>query len=626
MLLQVSLSLNIFEHFTYEYTGNESDLEPGMRVVVPVGNRITTGWVSATHSLFSGKVKKVIGTVKGNYITDRYLRFARAVSESYFVSLGTILDYSLAPGNKSLYKLFFNHNGEIKKLSGFTLKELAQLSKDQPLRFFFKNVEALRLGEKNNGIHTPGSQPNRFILAYDRLKAYQNIINTCLTENHCVLLIVPDGLTAGFYKDLIDQSDLYYSMIKARQRQEIWLKYGQGKEGVVIGGLLAVMLPVKNLGCVISERAGSFLYQKRSFTTFNINHIAALRAETHDLPFIEGFSTFTSKGYMNRKHLHIDDIRNDKNINLEVRRLPSREKGVPESLIELLKSYYSQKKRILLIVNKKKSSQYLFCQKCKKIQRCPSCSGLLNVRGDVEIRCTRCELKSVQLQRCTICGNNLVCIQDISIASIKEMIKRKLSERDILTVTADDLNEVNEIIERIKENRIIISTPVLINPFFKNIFDVIVYLRPESIFNMNEYNTGEMIFSTISELKELIKTGGFIDVFSIFHFHYSLKLINQEEEFFKRELKYREWFLLPPGYNVYTLEIRSKALKTLGSDMRDIYSRFKNTLNIKQIYLESRHKIRGNFKGKIEIHCLPELIVTSGLLKKKNIRLELVAN
>ena len=92
-----------------------------------------------------------------------------------------------------------------------------------------------------------------------------------------------------------------------------------------------------------------------------------------------------------------------------------------------------------------------------------------------------------------------------------------------------------------------------------------------------------------------------------------------------RELKYRKWFLLPPYYNVYTLEVKAGDLKTLGAEMRSIYLTYKEILNIKQIYLLSRKKIRGKFKGQVEIHASPQTIKKTSILKKKNVSIKIVA-
>jgi primosomal protein N' len=124
----------------------------------------------------------------------------------------------------------------------------------------------------------------------------------------------------------------------------------------------------------------------------------------------------------------------------------------------------------------------------------------------------------------------------------------------------------------------------------------------------------------------MVKPGGKIHIFSTFHFHYSLKLIDDETGFFERELKYRDWFHLPPFYNVYHITVRGKEMRKLAGVMRGIYQRFKEPLKIKRVYLTSRQPGRGmyKYKGILEAHALPEAILASGLLQNRDISFDLV--
>ena len=123
------------------------------------------------------------------------------------------------------------------------------------------------------------------------------------------MITVPDNLTADFFKRNLEFCEIYNSTVKIKEREKIWKECRNGKTGVVVGGLSAVMLPVKNLGCIISERAGSFVYQKSSFSDFNINHIAGIRAKKARIPFIQGFSTYTSDSFLNKNRQLIDEKR-----------------------------------------------------------------------------------------------------------------------------------------------------------------------------------------------------------------------------------------------------------------------------------------------------------------------------
>jgi primosomal protein N' len=623
MRIQVALSINIFDQFTYEFEGNVQENNIGKRILVPFGNRLMPAWIVNTRSEYSGKVKRVVGIIDQIPVSAEYFSFAMAVSRSYFSSLGTLLDYSLSPRRKSTNNLFCAVDDKIIGLKKLSLKEAEALSRKQPLRFFYKQAPAESPEQVKPINEISRCHEKRAIIGYDRIEQYREICREYLKRDQSVMITVPDRLTAEYIRQHIPESDLYYSQVKLSQRERIWARYTNGSPGILTGGLSAVMLPVENLGCIISERAGSFVYQKTPFAEFDINHLARIRSEQYSLPIVEGLSALTSRIYLNRDRIHIED-RREKKVDVQVSSLTRKQQGLPDQLIEWLKKRYVEGGRILVIMNKKKSSDFLFCRKCRKIQMCPSCGGIVLIRSDVQVTCTRCDLKLKNVNVCSTCKAALDRIKDPSIASLRETIWKKISESGIVSISADDLKDIGEVVRRIEKSRITVATPVLVNPLFKNMFDCIAYFRPESVFSMNEYNTGELIFSMVAELKEMIRTDGVIQIFSVFHFHYALKLIESENDFFKREMKYREWFLLPPFYQVYTLEIKSGSLRKLGARMRELHTQFRSMLNISHVFLVSRTKTRGNYKGKMEIHSDPDTIRKSGILNGKDIRLQVV--
>ena len=433
-------------------------------------------------------------------------------------------------------------------------------------------------------------------------------------------------MTAAFIKEKLGEVDIYNSEIKPSERDVIWEQYALGgKAGVVVGGLSAVMLPIKNLGVVIIERAGSIAYKRNYFSRYHINLLARMRAKHFKIPLVEGFSTFTMQAYCDRSSVSIIDNREEK-IPVEVRNVKGGGRGIPDNFLELVSEYFDRGKKILIILNKKESFNFLFCQKCQKVLRCPRCDRFIDVDQQSNIKCSHCGFEKSSQIYCNKCGEPVAIVEDISIASVKKAVKTRIAETGIMTLSSEGLkdNHIYSLMKHIEDSKIIISTPAILNPFFNRIFDAVIYIRPESYFNIDQYDAAEKIFSMVAELRELVKPGGQLDIFSIFHFHYSLKLLNDEEGFFDREIKYREWFHLPPFANVYHIEIKAKNLRKLGKEMREIYKKFKTPLNIKRIYLNGRAAVRGVFKGTIESHSQPDAIRESGLLDKRDIFIDLV--
>jgi primosomal protein N' len=641
MLVQVSLSLNIFDDLTYNYTGEPAFLKPGLRVVVPLGNRLTMGWITDTRSQYRGRVKDIIAVIGDDYVPDgRFMAFLSAVSNLYFTSLGTLLDGSLPPAKKSIGSLYFENKetGKIEKLNKYSFNELQQLSKGGAIPCFYgaKNRDAVFPGSVVREPEPCAAPGHRFLVSFQREPHYREMIVECLGRGRSVLMTVPDSLTAAFLKERLEELeigggiDIYNSEVKPKDRGALWEAYAiKGKTGVVVGGQSAVLLPIGNLGLIISDCAGSSIYKRSFFSPYNVNVLSRLRTSHFNIPLVEGFSTRTIYAHRDRSNISIEDKREQEEkagLTVDVRMIKSKTRGIPEAFPELLNTYYRENKKILVVLNRKESVNFLFCDKCKKMRRCPSCGGYIDVDDLFNIKCRRCGREIESHTHCSECGETLNLVEDISIASVKKLIKHSVVETGIMSLSSAGLKEehIHSVLKRVHGSKIVIATPVIVNPFFNDIFDVIIYLRPESLFNLDEYDAAEKIFSMVSRFKEMVKSGGSIDVFSTFHFHYSLKLVNDEQGFFDREMKYREWFDLPPFCNVYHIEVKGRRLRELAAAMRGIYTKFKGPLKIKRAYLSTRQAVRGAYKGVLEAHAQPEAVIKSGLLRKRDISVELV--
>ncbi|HEX3073535.1 MAG TPA: hypothetical protein VHP30_07980, partial [Ignavibacteriales bacterium] len=561
MIVQVSPSLNIFETLSYRYTGEHALLKPGLRVIIPLGKHITPGWVIDTHSHFKGKVKDIIGVVRDEYLPGKqYLAFVKAVSGIYFTSVGSLLDAALPPSRKPISAIYFENkekDGKVEKLNIYSYEELQRMSSAGAIDVFYKSRNIAPAVSSRHSLpdaeynimtskHDFGreTRENRFIIGFHRDARYREIIHDCLNHGKSVLITVPDNLTAAYLAQKLapDIVDLYNSEIKPKDRETLWHDYAlAGKAGVIMGGQSAVLLPISNLGAVICERAGSSIYGRNYFSRYNVRFLAELRALHYNVSLMEGFSTHTVRSFHERSQIFIEDKREEK-IAAEVRMVRSGTRGIPADFIELLNHYFLENKKILVVLNKKESFNFLYCGKCKKVLRCPSCDGSIEVDAEFNLKCVRCGLEKKSHLSCDQCGEALALIEDISIASLSKALKQQVVETGIMTLSAEGLKEEHmySLLRRIEDSKIIISTPVILNPVFNNMFDAVIYMRPESYFNIDEYDAAEKIFYMAAELRELIKKGGKLDIFSTFHFHYSLKLINDEEGFFGRELKYRE--------------------------------------------------------------------------------------
>jgi len=621
--ISVSLAYNLPEPLTYRVENAPDGLRPGARVLVPLGKRIALGWVLDLDSPYGGRLKSIVGVIDDPFrpSTD-LLEFARQTAAAYFASAGSVLDHGLPPSQKNLKNLRLEADGRARKLTEFLPGQLEKMAAAGPLRFFFKTA-----GDAAPAAAVPhpgGEAPiPRLLLGPGRDSEYLEMCRQTLAGGRSVILLVPDNATAGYWQSVIPGLDPYHSEAKTATRESIWRQYRQGKIGVVCGGLSALLLPLAAPGLLIVDRSSSPLYQRGFASPFKIDHLAAIRARTGRIPLLRGAAAHSCSTYWSRAEQQVVDKRREHGTACLIHALKGREHGIPADIVELIRQNVLEKKKTLVLVNRIQPALHLYCGQCRKIAACPRCGGILQVDDAQAASCRRCTFRKDVLRDCPRCGKSLVLLHDISIDSLSRAVERAVGEQAALVLTAADLKAAAPAVAAVRSSPVVIASPAALNPFFREAFAVVIYIRPESLFSMEEFYAAEMIYATGAEIRETLEPGGALHVFSVFHFHYALQFLMDEEKFFERELKYRQWFILPPIASVYQLELKGDSLRSLGAAMRALNLAHKDDLQVKRIYLVSRQPQRGTYRGILELHTSAERIAQAGLhrIRKSSLRL-----
>jgi primosomal protein N' len=624
--ISVSLSYNIFEPLTYQVAAGALEVRLGSRVLVPLGRRLALGWVVGLDSPYGGRLKGIIGIIDDPFCPDEgLLEFARQAGAAYFASAGSLLDHCLPPSQRSPKSLRLESGGRERKLSEFAAEELGKLAVSGPLRLFFKTaspagVPAGAGTQAPPGAGTPrksGIQPPALLLAPQREREYRDWCEEVVTGGGSVILVVPDNATAHYWQKAIPGIDPYHSGIKAASREKTWQKYRLGKHGIVCGGISALMLPLAKPGLLILDRAASSLYQRGLGTPFHVDQLAEIRAKTAGIPLARGGDSHSCATYAKREDAGLGDRRQQRGLSCQVHMLKAGKHGLPAEIVELIRGNYLAKKKTLVLVNRIQPSTLLFCESCRRIAACPRCGGALQVGDSRQASCRRCAYRKEDLAGCPRCGQSLAPLHDISIESLSVAVARVSGESEVLALTAAELKDPERAVAAVRAHPIVIATMAALNPFFAGLFASALWVKPESFFNMEEYNAAEMIHASGAEIAATLGAGGELHVFSVFHFHHALRTLMDEAAFFEREMKYRQWFMLPPFASVYELELRDASLRSLGAAMRMLSGKYRDDLQIKRIYLASRQPQRGAFRGILELHATAEKIAGAGLQRIK---------
>lgn len=631
MKVEVALSLNTLENFSYELRGDIDSVYIGMRVIVPVWNRLASGWIVNTESEYQGKVKPVLGIIEDEYVPDeRFLRFINEVADTFLISTGKLLDSSLSPAMRSQAGLLCRMGDGNFPVFKKTVKELEKIGNGSTLRLYYKKKSG---EEYKNRKYVPEQTETSFdpehivYLNHYRKDYYNKIWNGEKSRGRTPLILLPNNLSMERYEYELNDLKIYNSTVKAGRREELWTMARKGDPVFIGGGESSLFLPVINPGTIIIEKPGSFFYGRNIASGIDLRKVARIKARLMGVDLIEGSTGLTSFHYHNRKSLKINDKRGEHINSISVKKLEPGTRIPPEQVIEVILDHFVKGERVLVIVSRKGSQKFLFCPECKVIYKCPSCGGSVTITSDGDMICPSCSFSSSEVKKCNKCDSALKVIEDLSVSSLKKQLAEKAGSQYVISFN-DKKKENGEKLKRTEpsEKGIVILTPVESGSIPEQAFDHVVIIKPESFFDLNKYNGGEQIYLFVREMGEALIPNGKIDVFSVFHFHYCMKKINEEKQFLERELKYRELFQLPPYFEVFDLKLSDRDIRKLGKKMRDVVDNFNGFFSIKKSYLISRSKIRGFYQGNIRIHTEQDKLSASGIMKVSGIKIKGINN
>lgn len=625
MQVHVALSLNLTEPLTYSIP--ESGLDQmglGSRVIVPIGNRLDTGWIVSLSSSYSGRTRPVAGWIRDSFrLPPLYLEFVLQAARRYLLAPGVLMDQALSPRRRNRRQIRMVVDGKPgSALATVKLQELKKADRHLPLEF---GIFSRNLGDPGSVLpttETGAGFSERLILDYERSPDYQEIVDSCLQKGLSALFLTPDTRGA---EELVSQSEgmvSYHSLLPVGRREDIWTRAVAGEAMAVAGGQSALMLPFSRLGIVVVEQPSAWLNRPGGREAGPGPELARLRAAVQQIPFIQGDHTYPLAVFRRRSFVAVQDRRGEKRVETEVIALPPGSPGIPQTLLQRISKHLDEGRRVLVLVNRVQGEDYLFCPHCRQIARCPHCRTIILPGKGTEIAkaCPECGGIRKPEQTCYRCKNELVRVPRGNLTSLRDEVhKRILGEKPPLITADSDPGDIAAAAS-LDGCRVVMGTRVVLRQEFRHAFTALVYFRPESDFHFTEYDAAEQIQALVGRMREWVAPGGQVDVFSTFHFHYGLKLLQSQDAFMKRESKYRRWFHFPPHADLFDLVFRDPSQRKVAARMRLARKQIGDQMVVLENRLESRVPKYGKISGLMRVSGSIAALRMTGILNQKDVR------
>ncbi len=381
--------------FTYSYDGS---LQIGQLVNVPFGKKNKTGIVVALVKKPRFKTREL--TPHSLIASDETRAFMQWYRQFYAAQPGQVhaqfLPHYLT---KKLPKVPKPPTREIS-----TSPRLTRAQKDA--------VNALKNTQKPSVLHG--------ITGSGKTRIYISLLLDTLQNGRSALLLYPEiSLTTQLLSEVRKYADVvaFHSQMTNAERSKLWFRIASSRIPIVVmGPRSALFLPYKNLGLIIIDEAHESSYKQENDVRYNGIMAAGGLAKAHEAKLIIGSATpplaeteLILKSGGELVCIHQKAIASDYSTTVAVidkknRRAFTHHPLLSDVLISAISEDVSDKKQVLLFINRRGTAKLTLCESCGWQAECPHCELPMTFHHDThKLVCHTCGAQSPVPALCLQC-------------------------------------------------------------------------------------------------------------------------------------------------------------------------------------------------------------------------------
>ena len=381
-------------------------VKPGVLVEVPFHGRKLEGIIIKLKSKSQiSNLKSITNVIDPVLAVDEvHIKLAEWMSEYYLTPFGQTLFENVVPTAKRT----------IKKLTG-------------------KNYRHTLIAGANRI-----GRSKKYLIVGDfptRLKFYLAAIQKTLIRNKSSIILLPDlSLIPYFTKYIKNPIVILHAGMTKTQRWLAWDKIRRNDFKIVIGSQSALFAPVKNLGLIIIDQEENETYKNDRSPRYHavtvaeeLSHLSTAHLVIGSItPRIETYHQATQSKYRlikkqpTAKNITIVDMNSEKYV-------------ISNTLEEKIEISLQNKKRTLLVLNRKGEGTKFSCTDCGWIALCEKCGLPLIPQKSVNV-CYRCEKSFDASLSCPKCQSIHLKPTGLGTARLKKFLADLFPKAKIIQV------------------------------------------------------------------------------------------------------------------------------------------------------------------------------------------------
>ncbi len=475
-----------------------------------------------------------------------------------------------------------------------------------------------------------------------KTEIYIRAIQKVLTQNKRAIVLLPEialtTQTVQRFSRRFKKIAVMHCQLTAAQRNGQWQKIKSGDADVVIGARSAVFAPLANLGLIIVDEEHEPSYKQDTVPRYNGRDVAIKRAQLEKGHCILGSATPSLESLHNckiKKHFSLISLPN-RVMNLAMPEMKlidmssqtSDGEGVnliSSELREHIKKTIDRKEQIILLLNRRGYSNFVFCSGCKHTLQCRNCDVTLTFHRSEKQRnapgyamCHYCLAQTLVPRKCALCGKKLMMI-GLGSQKLEEELAQKFPSARTVRVDSDSMRKQNYygILRDFGSGKIdiLLGTQILAKGLhFPNV-TLVGVISADTSLQLPDFRANERAFCMISQVAG--RTGrsekkGTVYVQTLLPKQPAIQFAMEHDYngFVSEELKHRQACQLPPFGRVAIVRMRDQKFDKLTAACEMMGERINKTISANNLEVTVRGPMPAAI-SRIQRHHRMQIIVQS---------------
>lgn len=487
-----------------------------------------------------------------------------------------------------------------------------------------------------------------------KTEVYLQLAQHYLDQGKEVLIMVPEiSLTPQTIQRFAGRFDEKVAVLHSRllpgERFDQWRMVKEGIAPIVIGTRSSVFAPFKNLGIIIIDEEHEASYVSENNPRYDALEIAQERGRYHQAPVLLGSATPRVESYYRAQRgdyrlleltqrtggalpkTHVVDMREE---------LKEGNTGMfSKDLHQSIQGALDRKEQVILFLNKRGFSSYVFCRRCGYIQKCDHCDVSLTYHSTKGISvCHICGSTGRKPLICPSCGSNAIKEFGAGTQQLENFTRRAFPLAYVYRMDQDTMGRKGSY-DRVyqwmvnREIDILIGTQMLSKGFDFEGVTVVGVVAADISLNIPGYRASERTFQLLTQVAGRAGRGqdpGQVFIQSYEPSHYAIRAAKDHdyELFYENEIRTREVYKYPPFYDMVIIRVSheqraacirrtEEILRTLNvENWEDLEIIGPHPANIERAW--GRYRFNIIFKTKDRLEDL-KLLIDDRLLKNRDL-------